>query len=158
MNEDSNAVGRPTKYNPDLNQTVYKLCLLGLTDKELADFLEIAESTLNLWKLEHEDFSESIKKGKEIADAEVVYKLHERAIGFHVDDEDLRVIDGTLTRTPIKKFIPGDVTAQIYWLNNRRKINFKARQSEETAPTVIVTTTVSKEETLEILKTLNEQC
>lgn len=160
MNEEqgtSNA-GRPTKYNPELNHTVYKLCLLGLTDEELASFLEIAVSTLNDWKNVYPEFSESIKNGKQIADAEVAFKLYDRATGFHYDDVDVRLIDGKVEQTPIKKFLPGDVTAQIYWLNNRRKINFKARQTEENVPTVVITTTVSKEEALEIYKTINEQC
>ncbi len=159
MNDEqkSNA-GRPTKYNAELNTTVYKLCLLGLTDQELANFLEIAESTLNEWKLKYPEFSESIKKGKEIADAEVAYKLHERATGFTYDDVDIRVLNGAIVQTPIKKYIPADPTAQIYWLNNRRKINFKARQTDEVATTVVITTTVTKEEALDIYKTLNEEC
>jgi hypothetical protein len=30
--------GRPTKYKEEYNEQAYKLCLLGATDKELADF------------------------------------------------------------------------------------------------------------------------
>lgn len=150
--------GRPSKYEEAFNDTAYKLSLLGLTDEELATFFEIATSTLYEWKLKYPTFSESIKKGKEIADAEVAFSLHERAKGFTYDDEDIRVINGEIVKTPIKKFIPGDPTAQIYWLNNRRKINFKARQSEEVATTVVITTTVTKEEALEIYKTINEAC
>ncbi|MCV5597561.1 hypothetical protein OFN66_28085, partial [Escherichia coli] len=39
-----------------------KLCLLGYTDAELADFFEVSESTINKWKLDYPKFSESIKK------------------------------------------------------------------------------------------------
>jgi hypothetical protein len=31
--------GRPTKYRVDYNEQGYKLCLLGATDNDLADFL-----------------------------------------------------------------------------------------------------------------------
>ena len=41
-----------------------KLCLLG-TDAELADFFEVSESTINNWKFDYPEFSESIKgKGR----------------------------------------------------------------------------------------------
>lgn len=155
---EKNKGGRPTKYEESFNDLIYKLCLLGLTDTELALFLEIAESTLNEWKLKYPKFSESIKKGKEIADAEVVFSLYETAKGYTYDDTDIRVIEGQVVQTPIKKHQPGNPTAQIYWLNNRRKTHFKARQSEDAAPTVVITTTVSKEEVVEIFKTINEAC
>lgn len=34
------AIGRPTKYRPEFAEQARKLCLLGATDKELADFFE----------------------------------------------------------------------------------------------------------------------
>lgn len=157
MTKKSNA-GRPTKYKEEFSEQAYKLCLLGLTNEELASFFEVNIDTIYEWQNTIPIFSDSIKKGKEIADAEVAIKLHERAIGFTYDDEDIRVIDGTITRTPIKKFIPADVTAGIYWLNNRRKINFKARQTDDVQTSIIVTTTVTKEEAIDIYKTINDQC
>ena len=55
-----NPVGRPSKYDPDtMDEQVFKLCLLGATDEEMADFFNVALSTLNLWKKEHPEFSES---------------------------------------------------------------------------------------------------
>jgi len=51
--EENNKVGRPTDYKEDFNEQAYKLCLLGAIDKDLADFFDIAESTLNEWKLKY---------------------------------------------------------------------------------------------------------
>ena len=35
--------GRPTEYKEEYNEQVYKLCLLGAKDKELADFFNVEE-------------------------------------------------------------------------------------------------------------------
>ncbi len=75
-------MGRPTSYRPEYAEQALKLCRLGATDKELADFFEVAESTVNLWKIEHPEFSESLKAGKAQADAEVADKLFKRATGY----------------------------------------------------------------------------
>lgn len=130
--------GRPTEYKPEYCVQVEKLCKLGATDKELADFFEVVESTINLWKLEHSDFSESIKKGKIIADAEVAHSLHKRAIGYQYDEVtyekigpgDDKVEVGEQGMETVKqelykkkvvtKEVPPDVAAQNIWLKNRR--------------------------------------
>lgn len=118
-------VGRPTKYDPKYSDQGYKLSLLGATDKEMADFFEVTESTLNLWKLEHPEFSESLKRGKVEADSNVGARLYERAMGFEHDSEEIKVIStgkyqSEIERVPIRKIYPPDVTAAIFWLKNRQ--------------------------------------
>ncbi len=54
-------MARPTKYQEAYAEQARKLCLLGYTDAELADFFEVSESTINKWKLDYPKFSESIK-------------------------------------------------------------------------------------------------
>ena len=80
--------GQPTKYDSKYAEQAYKLCLLGHTDKELADFFEVDESTINNWKNAHPEFFESIKAGKEVADAEIAVSLYHRAKGYsHPEDK-----------------------------------------------------------------------
>lgn len=55
-------MARPTKYQEAYAEQARKLCLLGYTDAELADFFEVSESTINKWKLDYPKFSESIKR------------------------------------------------------------------------------------------------
>ena len=69
-------MARPTKYQEAYAEQARKLCLLGYTDAELADFFEVSESPINKWKLDYPEFSESIKKGKAVADAEAVSYTH----------------------------------------------------------------------------------
>jgi hypothetical protein len=116
-----NPVGAPTKYSEEYPDKAYKLCLLGATDKQLADFFEVEEKTINNWKKEHPLFLQSIKAGKEEADAKIAEALYHRALGYEHDDVDIKSYQGDVIITPIKKKYPPDVTAIIYWLNNRQK-------------------------------------
>jgi hypothetical protein len=110
-------VGRPTKYKEEYNYQAYKLCLLGVTDKELSEFFNISESTLNLWKQEHLEFSESVNRGKLIADAEVAESFHKRAIGYTYEEETYE--KGVHTKTVVKEVAP-DPGAALNWLKNRQ--------------------------------------
>lgn len=120
--------GRPTKYKVEYNEQARKLCLLGYNDKQLSEFFNISESTLNLWKLEKEGFSESILKGKEFADCDVVSSAYNRAKGMTVKEVKISD-DGTTTET-IKE-IPPDPTSFIFWLTNRQKDKWKRNQEKE---------------------------
>ena len=96
----ANPVGRPSEYQDTYPELVKNYCLLGATDKELAEFLDIAESTLNLWKTEHPEFMESIKDGREKADSLVAKSLYDKALG-------------------------GDVHASKFWLINRQRAKWR---------------------------------
>jgi hypothetical protein len=113
--------GRPTDYREEYCEQAEKLCKLGATDKELADFFDVAESTINEWKLAHAEFSESLKKGKTLADANVADRLYQRAMGFEHDSEEIKVIDGSIERVEVRKVYPPDTVAAIFWLKNRQK-------------------------------------
>lgn len=67
----------------------------GLTDKQIAKNMRITEQTLKVWKKKYSSLSESLKKGKAVIDYEVENALLQSAL-------------------------EGDVTAQIFWLKNRR--------------------------------------
>lgn len=130
------AGGRPSAYQTKFNQQAYKLALLGATDKEMADFFEVAESTFHLWKLDHPKFSEAINKGKIKADAEVANSLFKRATGFEYDEVTFEKVgdqetvtmttageikaEQTYRKKVVTKFVPPDVAAQNIWLKNRR--------------------------------------
>jgi hypothetical protein len=112
--------GRPTKYQEDYAHQAYKLCLLGFTNKQLAEYFEVVESTIYEWKLEFPSFSEALKRGKYIADGEVAASLYARAMGYEHPDDDIKVVDGQIVITPIIKRYPPDSTSMIFWLKNRQ--------------------------------------
>ena len=120
-------MARPSKYQPEFASQAAKLCALGATDSQLADFFEVAVSTISLWKVQHSEFSEALKVSKEEADAKVEQSLYRRALGYECDEVDIRVIASELVQTPIRKIYPPDTTAAIFWLKNRRPAQWRDR-------------------------------
>jgi hypothetical protein len=124
--------GRPSKYKEEYAKQTYKLCLLGATDKELADFFETTEQTINAWKDKYPDFLESLKKGKFEADAIVAQKLFHRAIGYEHPEIITASFQGQITDTmEVVKHYPPDTTAGIFWLKNRQPTKWRDRQEIE---------------------------
>ncbi|HGY1166557.1 TPA: terminase [Citrobacter braakii] len=120
-------MARPTKYQEAYAEQARKLCLLGYTDAELADFFEVSEATINNWKLEHPEFLESIKKGKAVADGDVASTLFNRAIGYTAKEKrEEKTADG-FKEVDAEKHVPGDVTAMIFWLKNRQKDKWREK-------------------------------
>lgn len=115
-----NIGGRPSKFKKEYIDQVYKLSLLGMIDREMADFFEISEATFHNWKKTKKGFLESIKKGKAIADGEVVQSLFNRATGYTCKDTHFSICDGVVTATEYDKHYPPETTAIIFWLKNRQ--------------------------------------
>ena len=115
-----NKGGAPSKYKKEYNEQARKLCLLGSTDKSLADFFNVSEATINNWKIKHPKFLESIKQGKEIADANVADALYNRALGYSHPHDHISNFQGDITVTPTTKHYPPDTAAAFIWLKNRR--------------------------------------
>lgn len=98
----------------------------GLTDEQLAEQCRISVSTLYAWKNRYPEISEALKRGKEVVDYQV-----EKAL--------------------LQKALCGDVTAQIFWLKNRKPDKWRdkpekvERSDDETG--VVLLAPVLKEET-----------
>lgn len=48
--------GRPTEYKDIYAKQAEKLCVLGATDSDLANFFEVSTRTITRWKAEHPEF------------------------------------------------------------------------------------------------------
>ena len=119
-------MARPSKYKPEFAEQARKLCFLGATDRELADFFKVSQRTLNLWKVEYPEFLQSLKLGKEAADERVVSSLYNRALGYSHNAIKIHVSkDGDVTKVPYVEHVPPDVTACIFWLKNRDQANWR---------------------------------
>ncbi len=139
------AGGRPTKYKAEYVEEAGELCRQqGYTDKNLAAQFKVSEKTINVWKKQHPQFLQSLKKGKDEFDSQVVEQsLLKRATGYsydeitkepaivdkgEVDAADIpegetaeKAVEESLVVTKIvRKGIAPDVTAQIFWLKNRQ--------------------------------------
>ncbi len=114
------AKGRPSSYKPEFAEQARKLCLLGATDIELADFFDVASSTFYKWKLDYPDLAEALKTGKDTADERVERSLYHKAIGYTFHSEKIFHDKGTITRAPCIEHVAPDTVACIFWLKNRR--------------------------------------
>lgn len=77
----------------------------GLTDEQIASNCGVSRSTLADWKVKYKDISDTLKKGKEVIDYQVENAL-------------------------LNKAISGDVTAQIFWLKNRKPKQWRDKPQE----------------------------
>lgn len=114
--------GRPSAYEPEFAKQAEKLCALGATDQELADFFEIDVRTVYRWKHDHDEFCQALKGGKEIADERVERSLYQRAIGYEQEEVKIFMPGGAdePVYAPFRAKIAPDTTAAIFWLKNRR--------------------------------------
>ena len=124
--------GRPSEYDPDKTaKQAYKACLMGATDADLADFFDVSEKTINNWKHQHPEFLQSIKEGKEIADADVAKSLYQRAIGYSHPEVHVSNYQGKIILTDLTKHYPPETTAGIFWLMNRQSDKWRDRKQTE---------------------------
>jgi DNA-binding XRE family transcriptional regulator len=118
-------MGRPTKYNPEMCSLVHKAFICardGLTDATLAQLLGVTKSTINKWKIDYPEFSDSLKMTKDELDDTVQESLFQRAKGCNhpetkvfYDGKIGEIIEHTVT-----KHYPPDTGAAFIWLKNRQ--------------------------------------
>lgn len=116
----------------------------GLTDEQLSEKMQISPSTLYEWKKKHTEISEALKKGKEYSDRLVENSLFQKAVGFEKkirkavkikevlyqegkrisEKEHIEFVDETV-------YFPPDVTAQIFWLKNRKPEMWREKPNPE---------------------------
>lgn len=104
----------------------------GLTDKQVAYNMNIAESTLHEWKKKYSVLSESLKRGKEVVDRQVENALLKRALGYEFKETTQELTeDGMRVTKVITKQQAPDTTAQIFWLKNRKPQEWREKQETE---------------------------
>ena len=109
----------------------------GLTDEQIAHNMGIAVRTLYEYKNNFPQILQALKKGKEVVDIEVENALLKRALGYDYDEKyfDYRLNESTgeyekvPVKTVTKQAVP-DTTAQIFWLKNRKKEQWRDKQPE----------------------------
>lgn len=139
MIEDGKPEGRPTKYEPSFNKQVVKLCRLGATDKEIADFFNVCEKTINNWKTDYPEFLQSIKKGKIEADMKVANSLFKRATGYEHKEDKIFNANGEPLIVPTIKHYPPDPTAIIFWLKNRQPNTWRDKKDFDITGETVIT-------------------
>lgn len=125
------AGGRPTKYKPEYAEQARKLCELGATDYELADFLKVDTVTIHRWRHAHVEFCNAVIAGKDFWDDRVERALYNRAVGYTFESEKLFNYQGEIVRAQTTEHVPPDVGAAMNWLKNRRPDKWREKQEIE---------------------------
>lgn len=130
-----NPIGRPPKYKEEYAEQAYKLCLLGMTNEEMASFFEVNITTFKRWLAGVDDFRAAVLRGREPADAEISVSLYKRAKGYSHPDVHISTYQGEVIETPIVKHYPPDTGAITLWLTNRQRGKWQSVQRvEQTGP------------------------
>lgn len=121
----------------------------GLIDKQIAHNMGIGASTLREWKGTFPEVAEALRKGKEVVDREVENALFRSAIGYtqtirkpvkvrdvEYDPETGRKIREVERWVAVEEeiHVPPQVTAQIFWLKNRKPDQWREKNDLTLTP------------------------
>ena len=118
----------------------------GCTDEQIAKNMGVSRTTLYNWKNAHIDIFNAIEKGRELSVTAIENAFFQRARGgitvieeveeFKGELKEGKPYNGTITRRKIKKTLPPDVTAQVFFLKNKAgyRSEPEVEVSVETAP------------------------
>ncbi len=120
--------GRPTGYKPEYVEQAEKLCKLGATDMELADFFNVSERTIYRWSSKFPEFCQALKSGKDVADERVERSLYHKAVGYTYETVKIFNSNGEPLIVPYREHVPPSDTAAIFWLKNRRSDEWRDKR------------------------------
>ena len=116
----------------------------GLIDEQIAHNMGIAYSTFRKWVEKYPEFADALKSGKEPVDIQVENALLKSALGYTIKlMKPIKVKTrkelkdkGTIEEEHIEYaeeeiHIPPQVTAQIFWLKNRKPLMWRDRRETE---------------------------
>lgn len=123
--------GRPSSYKPEFAGQARKLCELGATDIEIADFFEVSDRTVYRWQIKYPEFCQALKAGKDVADDRVERALYHKATGYTFQSEKIFQHQGDIIRATTREHVPPDATSMIFWLKNRRPDQWRDKTNHE---------------------------
>lgn len=100
----------------------------GLTMEQIAHNCGIKRITLYSWMDKYPEIADALKRGKEVVDMEVERALLNNALGYTITEQQM---DDKGNKRIVKKNIPANVTAQIFWLKNRMPDRWRDRTEQE---------------------------
>jgi hypothetical protein len=111
----------------------------GLVDGQIAKNMGVSEATLYNYKNKYPEIRKALQKGKEVVDIEVENALFKKAIGYNTVVRKAFKLKDIVYGENGKKIsenerieyaeeeihVPADTTAQIFWLKNRKKTQWR---------------------------------
>ena len=121
----------------------------GLIDKQIAHNMGVSYTSLREWKNQFPAIAEALRKGKEVVDREVENALFKSAIGYtqtirkpvkvrdvEYDPETGRKVREIERWVAVEEeiLVPPQVTAQIFWLKNRKPDQWREKNDLTLTP------------------------
>jgi len=149
-------------------------CRDGLIEKDIAHNLGINVATLQRYKSEHSTLCEALKRGKEVVDITVENALYKRAQGYTYEeitrelvtsrdkwgnpvvDANGAVVQELKIIKVVTKEVQPDVTAQIFWLKNRKPKDWRDKHEVEKTIEVRVPMLEEIQDTFKQMRQLNK--
>lgn len=124
--------GHPV-YREEFAEQAFKLCLLGASDAQVADFFHVSRESIDNWKRRYPAFAEGMARGKTEADANIAKSLYHRAMGY--SHPAVKIFLPKDSREPVyahyTEYYPPDTYAASFWLKNRQGWAWKEKQEVE---------------------------
>ena len=117
--------------SPSMSQQAQKIAECGATNEQIAKCLGVPERTFADWLVANADLARACEVGKEAADNRVERSLYQRALGYSHRVQKLVSYMGKSTVEEVEETVAPDVTAQIFWLKNRRPQQWRDRSQHD---------------------------
>lgn len=119
------------KYQDAYASVAYQIGLLGGTHKCIASACEVSEQTIHNWMKKYPEFKLAWLDGRLLADCNVVNSLYRSAIGYNLKFVESKIVNDKLVITEKLRHYPPNMTAAMYWLNNRQPHLWKSKVEVE---------------------------
>lgn len=119
----------------------------GLIDEDIAKNMGINVRTLYTWQEKYDQIKQALKVGKEVADRVVENALYKSAQGYKVTLKKAFKVHkieydtktgrrkreyDEVVQAEEEEYVPAQVTAQIFWLKNRKPEKWRDKPVDET--------------------------
>ena len=111
-----NPNAKPAQFDPINLPSVRDCALLGYSNGDIANYLQVSIHTFERWAHDNEDLKSALDEGRMKADGQVVNALLKRALGYEQPTERIINCNGIPTRMMTFTHYPADVTAALAWL------------------------------------------
>ena len=127
----SNAGRKPRYEDIDLNEII-GLFAEGQTNEQVGKNIGVSHTTWAIWKNEHPELVEAIKRGQKLAIQKVENALFLRATGqVEIAEDKIFQYEGSPVVVPTVKRFPPDPVSMIFFLKNRNPEEWKDKQEVE---------------------------
>lgn len=97
----------------------------NITETEIAANIGIAPKTLIEWKKKYPKIRNALREGREVTDIKVENALLKAALGYETTEY---MIDANGKKRAVKKQVPPNTTAMIFWLKNRKSHEWRDKR------------------------------